>query len=48
MSLQTNLMGRLRNTDLPKSNALFPLFEAVINSIHAIDEWKTKMDDSFE
>jgi hypothetical protein len=48
MSLQTNLTGRLRNTDLPKTNALFPLFEAVINSIHAIDERKSKMGDSFE
>ncbi len=34
----SNLKGRLRNTNLPKSNALFPLFEAVVNSIHSIDE----------
>ena len=34
----SNLKGRLRNTNLPKSNALLPLFEAVVNSIHSIDE----------
>ena len=36
--LKTNLEGRLRNTTLPKSHALMPLFEAVVNSIHAIEE----------
>lgn len=36
--LKTSLSGRLRNTSLPKSSALFPLFEAIVNSIHAIDE----------
>jgi len=38
MSLQTNLQGRLRNTSLPKSNGLMPVFEAVVNSIHSIEE----------
>ena len=38
MSLITNLEGRLRNTTLPKSHALLPLFEAVVNSIHACEE----------
>ncbi|MDD5125889.1 MAG: hypothetical protein PHT85_15050, partial [Methylovulum sp.] len=38
MSLQTNLLGRLRNTDLPKSHALLPVFETVVNSIHALEE----------
>lgn len=38
MSLQTNLSGRLRNTSLPKSHALMPIFEAVVNSIHSIEE----------
>lgn len=38
MDLKTSLNGRLRNTNLPKSDALLPLFEAVVNSIHAIDE----------
>lgn len=36
--LSTNLQGRLRNTNLPKSKALLPLFEAVANSFHAIEE----------
>lgn len=38
MSMDTNLPGRVRNTNLPKSNGLLPLFEAVINSIHSIDD----------
>ena len=46
MDLKTSLAGRLRNTNLPKSDALFPLFEAVVNSIHAIDD-RIAEDDSF-
>lgn len=38
MTMQTNLSGRLRNTPLPLTSGLLPLFEAVINSIHAIEE----------
>lgn len=38
MSMQTNLHGRLRNTSLPRSHGLLPLFEAVINSIHSIED----------
>ncbi|HBF06739.1 MAG TPA: ATP-binding protein [Gammaproteobacteria bacterium] len=38
MSLRTNLHGRLRNTSLPKSHGLMPVFEAVVNSIHSIEE----------
>ncbi|MDP5211297.1 ATP-binding protein, partial [Microbulbifer sp. 2205BS26-8] len=38
MSLQTNLKGRLRNTSLPKSRGLMPVFEAVVNSIHSLEE----------
>lgn len=37
MSLNTSLKGRLRNTNLPMTNVLHPLFEAVVNSIHSID-----------
>ncbi|MCK9398713.1 MAG: hypothetical protein M0Q51_01800 [Bacteroidales bacterium] len=47
MSLNTNLKGRVRNINLPKSNILFPLFETVVNSIHAIDE-KIDMDNHFK
>lgn len=36
--LQTNLKGRLRNTSLPKSHGLLPVFEAIVNSIHSIEE----------
>ena len=38
MSLHTNLQGRLRNTQLPKSHGLKPVFEAVVNAIHALEE----------
>ena len=38
MSMETNLPGRLRNTSLPISHGLLPLFEAVVNSIHSIEE----------
>ena len=38
MDIMTNLPGRIRNTNLPKSHALLPLFEAVVNSIHAIED----------
>jgi len=38
MTIETNLHGRVRNTKLPFSNGLLPLFEAVANSIHAIEE----------
>ena len=38
MSLHTNLAGRLRNTSLPKSHGLFPVFEAVVNSLQALEE----------
>lgn len=38
MSMKTNLNGRLRNTSLPVSHGLMPLFEAVVNSIHSIEE----------
>lgn len=37
MALTTSLSGRVRNTTLPKSHALLPLLEAVVNSIQAID-----------
>lgn len=38
MSIATNLQGRLRNTSLPVSNGMLPLFEAVANAIHAIED----------
>lgn len=38
MSMETNLKGRLRNTFLPYNHGLLPMYEAVINSIHAIEE----------
>lgn len=36
--MKTNLSGRVKNTDLPISCPLLPLFEAVVNSIHSIEE----------
>lgn len=34
----SNLQGKVRNFNLPKNQPLVPLFEAIVNSIHAIDE----------
>lgn len=48
MNLNTSLKGRLRNTNLPKTNVLYPLFEAVVNSIHSIDAFnKSKGDENY-
>ena len=44
MRIETNLRGRLRNTTLPKSSGLLPLFEAVVNSIHALEEAEAQPD----
>ena len=38
MNVATNLNGRLRNTSLPPSRGILPLFETVINSIHGLEE----------
>ena len=38
MNITTNFKGRLRNTSLPYSNGLLPVFETVANSIHAIED----------
>lgn len=46
MKLSTDLQGRLRNISLPLQDSLLPLFEAVVNSIHAIDERKD-IDENF-
>ena len=45
-SLESSLIGRLRNTTLPVSKCLFPIFEAVVNSILSIDE-RVKIDNAF-
>ena len=37
MTIGTSLKGRLRNTSLPRSNALLPVFEAVVNAIQSVD-----------
>lgn len=39
-SFSINLKGRVKNFHLPKNQPLIPLFEAIVNSIHAIDERK--------
>ena len=44
LSFKTNLSGRLKNTTLPKTQGLMPLYEAVVNSIHAIEEAGISMD----
>jgi len=36
--LRASVSGKLRNTNLPKRKAMWPLFELIRNSIHAIEE----------
>ncbi|MCM1253636.1 MAG: ATP-binding protein [Clostridium sp.] len=37
-----DLVGRVKNFDLPKTQPLIPLYEAVVNSIYAIEERQSK------
>ena len=37
-TVSSDLIGRLRNTTLKKSQGLMPLYEAIVNSIHSLDE----------
>ena len=39
-----DLVGRVKNFDLPKTQPLIPLFEAVVNSIYAIEERMERED----
>ncbi|MDG1128241.1 MAG: hypothetical protein P8N68_04005 [Paracoccaceae bacterium] len=45
--MDSELQGRLRNTQLPYQSALIPLFEAVVNSIQSIEERCQSSDESF-
>lgn len=35
-----NISGRVKNFNIPKNQPLLPLFEAIVNSIHALEERK--------
>lgn len=48
MAINTSLEGRLRNTTLPYNQCLMPLFEAIVNSIHSIDECTNNLDPSIK
>ena len=37
-SFSVNIRGRVKNTNLPTSHPLIPIFEAIVNSFEAIDE----------
>ena len=43
----TNLRNRVNKLYLPKTKALYPLFEVISNSIHAIQERKNEIGDDF-
>lgn len=43
INLDSDLRGRLRNTSLPVSKCMFPIFEAVVNSILSIDDRMAKI-----
>ncbi len=36
--MKLDILGRVKNISLPTSKPLLPLFEAIVNSIHAIDQ----------
>jgi hypothetical protein len=38
--MHVDLAGKINNTKLPYTNALWPLFETVVNAIHAIEDSK--------
>jgi hypothetical protein len=45
-SYSLNLEGRVKNFSLPRNRPLIPLYEAVVNSLHAIEE-RRKVDSAF-
>jgi len=36
--MKVDLVGKIKNTQLPRSKALLPMLEAVVNSFQAIEE----------
>lgn len=46
-SFSTSLRGKVRNFSLPQNRPLVPLYEAIVNSINAIDE-RRKIDSSIQ
>jgi hypothetical protein len=42
--MKTNVRGKVKNTDLPATKALMPLFEAIVNSIHSLEELNEKLE----
>ena len=42
--MRSELTGRLRNTHLPANQGLIPVYEAVVNSIEAIEEKNLDFD----
>ncbi len=43
-SLNTNLLGRVRNTHLAKTSSFMAVYEAIVNSIHAVEELSEDYD----
>lgn len=42
--MDLDLPGKLRNTHLPKTRPLLPLFDAIVNALHAIEERNERGD----
>ena len=42
--MQANVIGRVRNTHLPVTQGLLPLFEAIINSIDSIEDSERELE----
>ncbi|MBZ5636920.1 MAG: ATP-binding protein [Acidobacteriia bacterium] len=45
--MKLDLAGKIKNTQLPRSKALFPMFEAVVNSFQAIEDSKAPAAEPF-
>ena len=41
--MKVDLAGKIKNTQLPRSKALLPMFETVVNAFQAIEETKERM-----
>lgn len=44
LNMKIDLKGKVKNTHLPRTKALLPLFEAIVNSIHSVEELSSLED----
>lgn len=46
-SFSIDILGRVQNFTLPRKNTLIPLFEAIVNAIHAVEDRQNIEQDVF-